>query len=201
MTRLLETSWLPSNSPPASSGSIDDEAFIDRPHNGPGRITYDWRHYPTVIQRKPEALRNGAPFLELPDAFKRLQQHLLRAPWGRPGDGGNPALVLHHDEQEVQVAVELALEDGVPTKTHILNRLRRLVDGKTTPPVITAPQALTLANEPKAVVERYDTLRQVREVRLRHDPAVGALVIMLRSLKMRGMAQAGIAKLTARGTN
>jgi hypothetical protein len=75
------------------------------------------------------------------------------------------ALVLQHDEQAVLVAVELALEDGVPSKTHILNRLHRLVDGKTTLPAITAPQALTLANEPKANVERYDMLRQVNEVR------------------------------------
>jgi hypothetical protein len=42
------------------------------------------------------------------------------------------ALVLHHDEQAVLVAVELALADGVPTKTHVLNLLHRLVDGKTT---------------------------------------------------------------------
>lgn len=75
------------------------------------------------------------------------------------------ALVLQHDEQAVLVAVELALEDGVPSKTHILNRLHRLVDGKTPPPAITAPQALTLANEPQANVERYDMLRQVNEVR------------------------------------
>ena len=69
------------------------------------------------------------------------------------------ALVLHHDEQAVLVAVELALEDGVPSKTHILNRLHRLVDGKpATPPVVTAPQALALTNEPRADVERYDAL-------------------------------------------
>jgi hypothetical protein len=118
-----------------------------------------------VIQRKPGALRNGAPFLELPDAFRRLQQHLLKRPGGDREMVEILALVLHHDEQAVLVAVELALEDGVPSKTHILNRLHRLVDGKTTPPVITAPQALTLANEPKADVGRYDTLRQVSEVR------------------------------------
>jgi len=39
------------------------------------------------------------------------------------------------------------------------------IDRNAQPPVITAPQALTLANEPKADVERYDTLRQVSEVR------------------------------------
>ena len=40
------------------------------------------------------------------------------------------ALVLQHDEQAVLVAVEMALQAGVPTKTHILNLLHRLIDGK-----------------------------------------------------------------------
>jgi hypothetical protein len=127
---------------------------------------YDWRHYLTVIQRKPGALRNGAPFLELPEAFKRLQHHLLRRIGGDREMVEILALVLHHDEQAVLVAVELALEDDVPAKTHILNRLHRLIDGKpATPPVVTAPQALTLANEPRADVERYDALRQTGEAR------------------------------------
>ena len=34
---------------------------------------YDWRRYLAVIQRKPGALRNGAPFVELPPAFRALQ--------------------------------------------------------------------------------------------------------------------------------
>ena len=42
------------------------------------------------------------------------------------------ALVLQHDEQAVLCAVELALEAAVPTKTHILNLLHRLVDAQGT---------------------------------------------------------------------
>ena len=70
------------------------------------------------------------------------------------------ALVLHHDEQAVLVAVELALAEGVPTKTHVLNLLHRLVDGKVVggPPLDT-PQALILRREPKTNVERYNGLR------------------------------------------
>lgn len=56
--------------------------IIDRSHDGPGHTVYDWRHYLAVVQRKPGGLRNGAPFLELPDAFQRLQRHLLRKPRG-----------------------------------------------------------------------------------------------------------------------
>ena len=116
-------------------------------------------------QRKPGALRNGAPFTELPEAFRTLQLHLLKKPGGDREMVDILALVLQHDEQAVLSAVEMALTSGVPTKTHILNLLHRLVDGKSfTPPTITAPQALVLSNEPKANVERYDTLRKT-EVR------------------------------------
>jgi len=127
---------------------------------------YDWRHYLAVIQRKPGALRNGAPFTELPPAFKALQQRMLKTPGGDREMVDILALVLQHDEQAVLTAVELALEAGAPTKTHILNLLHRLVDGKPmdTPPIM-APQALTLATEPQANVERYDALRKVREAR------------------------------------
>lgn len=57
-------------------------------------------------------------------------------------------------------AVELAIGDGVATKTHILNTLHRLTDAKKTEgPRIDAPQALKLEREPRADTGRYDTLR------------------------------------------
>ncbi|SAY50098.1 hypothetical protein KRIGEM_03087 (plasmid) [Komagataeibacter rhaeticus] len=37
-----------------------------------------------------------------------------------------------HSQQAVLCAVELALEDGVATKTHVLNTLHRLIDAKRT---------------------------------------------------------------------
>ena len=58
------------------------------------------------------------------------------------------------------VAVEMALQAGVSTKTHILNLLHRLTDGTASQvPPIEAPQALVLAQEPEANVARYDSLR------------------------------------------
>lgn len=54
----------------------------------------------------------------------------------------------------------MALAEGVATKTHVLNLLHRLIDGKTTGgPNIDTPEALILRHEPKANVERYDDLR------------------------------------------
>ena len=103
--------------------------------------------------------------MECPKAFRQLQEHLLRKPGGDREMVDILSLVLHHDEQAVLRAVELALEAGVATKTHILNLLHRLIDGKDgNPPRIDAPQALALNREPKANVARYDSLR-AKEVR------------------------------------
>jgi hypothetical protein len=149
----------------AAEGQIlcEHARIIERSHHLPGRTVYDWRHYLAVIQRKPGALRNGAPFLEMPDGFRRLQGHLLKRPGGDREVAEILALVLQHDEQAVLCAVEMALESGVATKTHVLNILHRLTDGKA-PPVapVNAPQALRLAQEPLADVGRYDDLREMR---------------------------------------
>ena len=146
----------------AAEGQIlcEHGRVIQRSHHLPPRTIYDWRHYLAVIQRKPGALRNGAPFAELPAAFRQLQDQMLRRPGGDREMVDILALVLQHDEQAVLVAVEMALAEGVATKTHVLNLLHRLIDGKTTGgPNIDTPEALILRHEPKANVERYDGLR------------------------------------------
>ena len=144
----------------AAEGEIiaQHERVIVRSHCT-GRTIYDWRHYLSVLQRKPGALRNGAPFLELPEAFKRLQRVLLKHSGGDREMVEILALVLHHDEQAVLTAVELALESGAPSKQHVLNLLSRLI-AETPPAPVIAPQALVLAVEPKANVSRYDGLRE-----------------------------------------
>ncbi|MFG1280203.1 IS21 family transposase [Xanthobacter autotrophicus] len=144
----------------------EHQRVFARSHDRQSRTVYDWRHYLAVVQRKPGALRNGAPFAEMPSAFRSLQQNLLKRPGGDREMVEILSLVLQHDEQVVLTAVELALQAGVPTKTHIINLLHRLIDG--TPlstPTIPAPAALTLTTEPQANVERYDTLRRAREAR------------------------------------
>ncbi|HET6907545.1 MAG TPA: IS21 family transposase, partial [Rhodanobacteraceae bacterium] len=135
---------------------------INRRHDG-GQTIYDWRHYLSVVQRKPGALRNGAPFAELPEGFRRLQTILLRRPGGDREMVEILALVLQYDEQAVLAAVELALEANVPSKPHVLNLLARLT-GETLPAPLAAPPALVLKVEPVANVARYDTLRRVRHV-------------------------------------
>ena len=138
------------------------DRIIQRRNDQPGRTIYDWRHYLSVLQRKPGALRNGAPFTQLPEAFKRLQTVLLKHPGGEREMVEILALVLHHDEQAVLTAVELALESGVPSKQHVLNVLGRLIEPAPPAPIET-PATLALTREPQANVDRYDQLREIRD--------------------------------------
>lgn len=119
---------------------------------------YDWRHYLSVLQRKPGAIRNGAPFAELPQAFQSLQTILLKRVGGDREMVDILALVLLHNEQDVLTAVELALETGSPSKQIVINILSRLLEGSPIAP-IEVPPALALRIEPLANVNRYDKLR------------------------------------------
>ena len=78
----------------AAEGQVlcEHRRFIDRSHKQLPRIIYDWRHYLAVIQRKPGALRNGAPFTELPPAFRQLQDLMLRRPGGDREPNGDASI-------------------------------------------------------------------------------------------------------------
>ncbi|WP_423680284.1 MULTISPECIES: IS21 family transposase [unclassified Undibacterium] len=139
----------------------EHQRLINR-HHLPGYTIYDWRHYLSVLQRKPGAIRNGAPFAELPQAFQSLQSILLKRTGGDREMVDVLALVLLHDEQTVLTAVQLALETGAASKQIVLNILSRLLEGTPIAPV-DVPQALVLQVEPKANVTRYDSLRNQGE--------------------------------------
>jgi hypothetical protein len=79
-----------------------------------GQVRYDWEHYIPLVQRKPGALRNGAPFADMPAPLLRLKQGLLR----RAGGDRVIAQVLlaavpNAGLPAVLVAVELVVESGV----------------------------------------------------------------------------------------
>lgn len=136
--------------------------YLRRAHDG-GRTIFDWHHYLGAVQRKPGALRNGAPFKTMPDGFRALQNILLQRPGGDRELVEILSLVLQYDEQAVLAAVELALEAGAASKAHILNLLGRLL-GEAPPAPLDAPPLLQLKVEPRANVARYDELREVRHV-------------------------------------
>ena len=43
-----------------------------------GHILYDWQHYILLVERKPGALRNGAPFADMPVPLQQLRRGLMR---------------------------------------------------------------------------------------------------------------------------
>ena len=137
---------------------VEHRRLFAQGHDRAPQVLYDWRHYLAVVQRKPGALRNGAPFDELPNGFKRLQSVLLKRPGGDREIVDVLALVLHHDEQTVLCAVELSLETGAPSKQHVINILNRLLEADAPVPIDT-PAGFSLSEEPKANVDRYDYLR------------------------------------------
>jgi hypothetical protein len=125
------------------------------------QVSYDWQHYLPLVERKPGALRNGAPFAALPDSLQRLRRALLRH------DGGDQVMarvlmaVPTHGLDAVLVAVDLVLETGRPSAEHVLNVLARLTEGPPAPSVATA---LTVATVPLADPQRYDALHEKEEV-------------------------------------
>lgn len=142
----------------------EHERVFSRDHSSDGVTVYNWRHYLSVVQRKPGALRNGAPFKALPKSFRQLQKQLLKHPGGDREMVDILALVLQHDEQHVEKAVAEALRSGTASKVHVLNCLGRLLDIPKPIPLKTPP-ALQLVEEPKANAARYDHLREKHHVR------------------------------------
>jgi transposase len=138
------------------------QRVISRDHSVSGKTIYDWRHYLSVVQRKPGALRNGAPFQSLPDSFRQLQEQWLKRPGGDREMVDILALVLLHDEQLVERAVAEALKIERPSKQHVLNCLGRLADVPKPEP-LTPPPPLRLVTEPVADTERYDRLREGKQ--------------------------------------
>ncbi len=125
-----------------------------------GQARYDWQHYIPLVQRKPGALRNGAPFADMPEPLQRLRRALLRH------DGGDRlmaqvlAVVPTSGLDAVLVAVELALESGPGggrvSVEHVINVLGRLTAA---PVPESAATTLQVSTPPLANTARYDSLR------------------------------------------
>lgn len=126
------------------------------------QVSYDWQHYIPLIERKPGALRNGAPFADLPAPLRQLRHGLARHAGGDRVMAQVLAAVPVAGLDAVLVAVELVLESGALSAEHILNVVARLT--APTPPPSVATQ-LPLKETPVANPARYDRLRDgVQEV-------------------------------------
>ena len=121
-----------------------------------GQTSYDWQHYIPLIQRKPGALRNGAPFADLPGPLMTLRQALMRREGGDRVMAQVLAAVPVAGLETVVVAVELVLESGAVSAEHVLNMLGRL---KPSPAPECVETVLQLKEAPIADTGRYDSLR------------------------------------------
>ncbi len=117
---------------------------------------YDWQHYIPLIERKPGALRNGAPFADMPDPLLRLRALLLKREGGDRIMAKVLTAVPRAGLESVLVAVELVLESGNPSAEHVENVLNRL---KTAPPPEHVETCLQVTEMPIADTGRYDRLR------------------------------------------
>ncbi len=126
-----------------------------------GHIRYDWQHYIALVQRKPGALRNGAPFADLPAPLQRLRQGLMRHAGGDRVMAQVLAAVPTAGLEAVLVAVELVVESGALSAEHVLNVVARLIAAPVPDSVETT---LQLTQAPLANTSRYDSLRGEVEV-------------------------------------
>uniref|UniRef100_UPI00406CBEFC IS21 family transposase n=1 Tax=Rhodoferax sp. GW822-FHT02A01 TaxID=3141537 RepID=UPI00406CBEFC len=123
------------------------------------RTFYDWRHYIGLIERKPGALRNGAPFKTMPESLQELQRQLLKNSGGDRVMAQVLSAIPLHGLDTVLMAVEIALEGGRVSAQHVLNTLSRLKDGSRPLTEMQVDTPLTLQTPPLANVMRYDSLR------------------------------------------
>ncbi len=131
------------------------------------QVRYDWRHYIPLIGRKPGALRNGAPFADMPTPLLQLQTLLLKRAGGDRVMAELLACVPVYGLDAVLVAANLVLESGNASAEHIRNVLARLHE-TAAPPPLDAPQAaaLILTEIPTTDTGRYDRIRTVADTLL-----------------------------------
>ena len=138
------------------------QCVADHPRQfGRDKVVYDPWHYLGILERKPGALRNGAPFLDwhLPVNLKRVRATLAR----RPGGDREFVEILLAAKRFgialIEKACMQAVSNGTICGEIILNSIAR----ERNPSPITAaavPEALRLIVDPIADCSRYDALRQ-----------------------------------------
>lgn len=122
-------------------------------------VIYDPWHYLHILQYKPGALRNGAPFQEwdLPSSIKQVQRKLERQPGG---DRQFVNILIQAQQHGIDI-VDSACKDVLKNRTVqgevVLNTIARLLDPS---PVdeVTVPISLQINVEPTTDCSIYDSL-------------------------------------------
>ena len=117
-------------------------------------------HYLPLLERKPGALRNGAPFQnwQLPEPIEHVKQQLIKQVKGDQAFVEVLMAVHKYGQEQVGVACELALEHRTISAAIVLNYVYRL-SAETTVQSVPVADNLLLRQEPQADCARYDQLR------------------------------------------
>lgn len=137
---------------------------------GRDQLVCDPWHYLPVLEKKPGALRHGAPFVqwELPVSIKVVRDRILKQDKGdrvfvdlllMARDLGNGGLDV------LEVACDLTLQTGIISAAIVLNEMRRLTEAVKPKTLDETPVSTpTLTLEPVADCSRYDSLRSLYHV-------------------------------------
>jgi hypothetical protein len=105
-------------------------------HFGRDQLVCDPWHYLPVLEKKPGALRHGAPFQDwdLPVSIKVIRDRILKQD---KGDRAFVDLLLMTrsleacDLETLEVACDLTLQTGIISSAIVLNEMRRLTEAAT----------------------------------------------------------------------
>ena len=99
------------------------------------------------LERKPGALRNGAPFKDwnLPASMSGLRERLAKHLDGDREFVEVLSMVAIYGLEAVSEAAAVALDEQVATSAHVVNLLHRAVPSARTP-VLQVPEALKIAS-------------------------------------------------------
>ena len=140
----------------------DEQVIAEHPRQfGRDHTVFNPWHYVPLLERKPGALRNGAPFKDwgLPRPIEQVKKQLLKRKGGDKECVAILTAIRQYSMEAVEVACELALADKTVSKDVILNSLSRLRQ-EHQPDTIATPLSLTLAEEPTTDCAYYNRLLQ-----------------------------------------
>ena len=129
----------------------------------------DWQHYLPLLERKPGALRNGAPFTEMPRELLSLQRALSKRPGGDRVMADLLACVPRQGLDAVLAAVESLLTAGVVSIEQVRHLVSTLAGGgqpTAEPQTLVTPDALQIKDAPISDTARYEQLHEAFELTL-----------------------------------
>lgn len=133
---------------------------VHKRHLGRDKVIYDPWHYLAVLEQKPGALRNGAPFKqwELPESIQEVRRLLEIRPDGDRQFVSLLTVVGRYGLDSVASACTKAVTDKTVSSDIILAILSKQHDDPQPEPVRLSAQLPLLTLIPKADCHRYDSL-------------------------------------------